>query len=104
MRLFPELHHTNSTGIIHGGITLGLIDVSLFAAMYLICGTNPSGSSTLDLSTQFISAGDMQKPLDVVIDVLRETGRLGFLRGLVVQDDITIASFAGTVRKASTKR
>jgi hypothetical protein len=35
--------------------------------------------------------------------VLRETGRLIFLRGLVVQDEDLVASFTGTVRKAPTR-
>jgi acyl-coenzyme A thioesterase PaaI-like protein len=38
-----------------------------------------------------------------VCEVLRETGRLVFLRGLVVQEDETVASFTGTVRKPSRK-
>jgi hypothetical protein len=36
-----------------------------------------------------------------VVELLRETGRLAFLRGLIVQDDDIVASFEGTVRKAS---
>ena len=56
-------------------------------------------SVTVDLQTQFIGAGDAERPLDSVVEVLRETRRLAFLRGLVVQDDDLVASFAGTVRK-----
>ena len=58
---------------------------------------------TLELSTQFIGAGRPDEPLDAVVEVLRETGRMLFLRGDVVQDDRLVAAFSGLVRKASKK-
>lgn len=58
---------------------------------------------TLELSTQFIGAGKPDQPLDAVVEVLRETGRLLFLRGEVVQGDHLVAGFTGLVRKASRK-
>jgi acyl-coenzyme A thioesterase PaaI-like protein len=42
--------------------------------------------------------------LDAVVDVLRETGRLGFMRGLVVQEDDLVASFTGILRKPGKTR
>lgn len=103
-RVFPQRRHTNNVNNIHGGFTLGFIDVAMFAAMYACCGTDVAGSSTVDLSTQFIGAGDADKPLDAVVEVLRETRRLGFLRGLVVQDDAIVAAFSGTIRKPTQPR
>ncbi len=103
MRLQPQHHHTNSAGNVHGAITLGLIDVSMFAAMHVLRGVEASGSATIDISTHFIGAGDASRPLDAVVEVLRETRRMGFLRGLVVQDDDIVASFSGTVRKPSQR-
>ena len=100
-RLVPLEHHLNVNRRIHGGVTLGLIDVALFAAMYLLRGIPVSGAVTLDLQTQFIGAGDGSKPLDAVVEVLRETYRMGFLRGLVVQEDALVASFSGIIRKPS---
>ena len=61
---------------------------------------------TLDLSTQFVGGGRLDEPLDAVVEQVRETGRLIFLRGLVVQgpgDEHIVLSFAGTIRKASRK-
>jgi uncharacterized protein (TIGR00369 family) len=102
-RIFPQRHHTNNAGNVHGAVTLGLIDISLFAALFVVRGVSAAGSATLDVSTQFIGPGDPGKPLDAVVQVLRETRRLGFLRGLVVQDEdgsgAIVASFSGTVRK-----
>ena len=89
----------NSLGRLHGGTILGLIDVGIFGAMYMVCGTPVSGSVTVDLQTQFLGSGDPSEPLDAVIEVLRETRRLGFLRGLVVQGDERVAAFGATIRK-----
>ena len=61
---------------------------------------NAGGAGTVDLSAQFIGAGSWGEPLEARIELLRETGRMLFLRGLVVQEgQPTIASFTGTLRK-----
>lgn len=103
VRIFPQHHHTNNAGRVHGAITLGLIDIALFAAMFVLRGVNAAGSVTLGVETQFIGAGDPAKPLDAVVEVLRETRRLGFLRGLVEQEDNLVASFSGTIRKPTQR-
>ncbi|MCW1428159.1 PaaI family thioesterase [Novosphingobium sp. JCM 18896] len=104
-RIIPVRHLTNNGNNVHGAATLGLIDVSLFAGMHMVRGVDAMGSATVDLSCQFIGSGDPEKPLDAVVQVLRETRRLGFLRGLIVQgegeDESIVASFTGTVRKPS---
>ena len=58
---------------------------------------------TLDLSAQFIGGPRIGDPIEAQVELLRETGRMLFLRGLVVQDDQPMASFSGTVRKSSPK-
>jgi acyl-coenzyme A thioesterase PaaI-like protein len=62
-----------------------------------------SGSVTLDLHNQFIGAGQIGEPLDVLCEVMRETGRLVFLRGSVEQGDRLVSSFLGTLRKPSVR-
>ncbi len=102
MRIIPKVPlHTNSSGSVHGAITLALIDVSLFSAMYVLRGLDSGRSVTLDLTSQFIGAGDASRPLECVVELLRETRRLAFLRGLVVQEEDLVASFTATVRKPS---
>jgi uncharacterized protein (TIGR00369 family) len=103
-RLIPADHHCNVNGKIHGGISLGLIDVALFAAMYLLRGVPVAGAVTLDLQTQFVGPGNGGLPLDAVVEVMRETYRMGFLRGLVVQEDELVASFTAIIRKPSQPR
>ncbi len=99
LRMFPQVHHSNMLGAIHGGVTLALIDIALFAAMRTLLDGDAVGSVTLDLTNQFIGVGHLDEPLDAVTEVLRETRRLVFLRGLVVQGEHLVASFTGTLRK-----
>ena len=103
LRMFPEQRHSNLLDAVHGGVTLALIDISLFTGIRLILGADAGGSVTLDLSTQFIGAGRIGKPLDAVSEVLRETRRLVFIRGVIEQDGHLVAAYNGTVRKPSVR-
>jgi len=103
LRMFPVRKHQNLQGMIHGAVTLGLIDISMFAALRTLRSGDAGGSVTLELSTQFIGAGQPDRPLDAVVEILRETRRLLFVRGEVVQGDNLVAGFTGIVRKASEK-
>ena len=55
----------------------------------------------LDLNTHFIGAGRVGEPLEAQVEILRETRRLIFVRGLLVQMEMTVAEFSGTIRKPS---
>jgi uncharacterized protein (TIGR00369 family) len=103
LRMFTERRHSNLQDAVHGGVILSLIDISLFTALRLLLGGDAAGGVTLDLSTQFIGAGRVGEPLDAVSEVLRETGRLAFIRGTVEQDGTLVAAFNGTIRKASKR-
>ena len=101
VRMGIEARHTNAGDVIHGGTTLGFADVSMFGALYVLTGTDPIGSVTVDLSMQFVGAGSARKPLDAVVELLRETKRLAFMRGTMVQGERLVAAFSGTARKPS---
>ncbi len=104
LRMVPGRQHSNLGNAVHGGITLGLIDIALFASCHQFGVLNIGPSVTLNLDTQFISAGWIDEPLDAVTELVRETGRLVFLRGMVVQgegDRHIVATYSGTIRKAS---
>jgi uncharacterized protein (TIGR00369 family) len=106
LRLTTQRKHTNLSDNIHGGISLALMDVALFSAYRALRDGDGSGAVTLELSSQFIGAGKQGPPLDALVEVMRETGRLVFLRGTVVQgaaDENLIASFSGIIRKPSRK-
>lgn len=104
LRMFPTARHSNLGNNVHGGVTLSLIDISLFAAARIAGVIEVGAAVTLDLSTQFIGAGRIDEPLDAVAEVLRETGRMVFVRGLVMQGAHLVASFSGTVRKPATRK
>ncbi|BDW82762.1 hypothetical protein MACH24_22000 [Erythrobacter sp. Dej080120_24] len=99
LRMFPQRHHQNLQGIIHGAVTLSLIDIALFTTMHNIGSGNAGPSVTLELSTQFVGGGDPDRPMDAVTEIVRETGKLVFVRGLVEQEEDVVASFSGIVRK-----
>jgi acyl-coenzyme A thioesterase PaaI-like protein len=107
VRMHPKRKHSNLGDNVHGAVTLALIDVALFAASHQFGSLNAGFSVTLDLSTQFVGGGRIDEPLDAVVEQVRETGRLVFLRGMVVQgegDQHIVASFSGTIRKGSKDR
>ncbi|MDA7787769.1 PaaI family thioesterase [Sphingomonadaceae bacterium] len=101
LRMIPERKHTNLQEMIHGAVTLGLIDISLFSAMHILRESDAGMAVTLELSTQFVGGGKPDEPLDAVTEIVRETGRLMFLRGEIVQGDHIVAAYSGIVRKAS---
>ena len=101
VRMTPSRAHSNVRDALHGGATLAFIDIALFAAARA-SGVVTSGTAvTLTLDTQFIGEGAIDRPVEAQVEILRETGRLLFLRGLVVQgdDDSRIAAFSATIRK-----
>ena len=101
VRMTPERRHSNLGDNVHGGALLGFMDVALFAAARGFGVLSVGRAVTLDLSTQFIGAGRLDVPLEAEVELLRETGRLLFLRGLVLQGEGKVAAFAGTIRKPS---
>jgi uncharacterized protein (TIGR00369 family) len=102
VRMLPRHEHSNMRGDVHGGALLGLMDVALFAGARGLGVLVAGGAVTLDLSAQFIGGGRIGLPLEARIELLRETSRMIFLRGLIVQEaSPVIASFTGTLRKSS---
>lgn len=99
LRMFPQRRHQNLQEIVHGAVTLSLIDISLFTTMHMIGSGNAGPSVTLELSTQFVGAGRPEHPLDAVCEIVRETGSLVFIRGMVEQESHVVASFSGIVKK-----
>jgi uncharacterized protein (TIGR00369 family) len=103
VRMTPVHKHSNLSGAVHGGTILGFIDVALFAASRVFGLIEAGTAVTLDLSVQFIGAGRTGQIMEADVELLRETGRLLFLRGLVTQDDDKIAAFSGTIRKPTAR-
>jgi uncharacterized protein (TIGR00369 family) len=96
-RMFLEKAHSNLGEVAHGGAILTFVDMAMFAGGYA-AGADIAFSVTLDLSAQFLSPGRIGRPLDCTVELLRETRRLAFMRGLVVQEEETVAAWSGTLR------
>ena len=101
VRMMPLHKHSNLADAVHGGTTLGFIDVALFGASRVFGLIEAGTAVTLDLSVQFIGAGKTGVMMEAEVELLRETRRLLFLRGLVTQGDDKVAAFSGTIRKAT---
>lgn len=99
----PAHRHLNIQGNVHGGVTMALADIAMFATLYIVTNGDAANSVTLNFNCQFISAGKMDAPIDVASEVLRETRRMAFVRGNIEQGDTLIASYAGTLRKPSSR-
>jgi len=99
-RLRIETHEgfTNHIGTVHGGLLMALADQALFIGA-IAAGVPVAGGVTVDTSCQFLGSGRVGVPLDVTTEVLKETGRMVFVRGLVEQDGASIFAFSGTLRK-----
>lgn len=104
VRMMPEHRHSNLGNNVHGGALLGFIDVALFAAARGFGVIEAGTAVTLDLNTQFIAGGRIGEAIEAQVELLRETGRLLFMRGLVVQGEDKVASFSGTIRKSGSRR
>jgi uncharacterized protein (TIGR00369 family) len=105
LRMVPEHRHTNMSDNLHGGTVLALIDVGLFACSRMLGLVEAGTSVTLDLSVQFIGAGRSGSSCDAVTEVLKETRRLIFLRGIIEQGEGNlIAAYSGTIRKPTAPK
>jgi uncharacterized protein (TIGR00369 family) len=103
LRMFPEHRHSNLRDSVHGGVTLGFIDVAMFGTSRILGLIEAGTAVTLDLSVQFIGAGVIGAPLEAEVELLEETGRLLFMRGIVSQGESRVAAFSGTIRKPTKK-
>ena len=107
VRMTPRHLHSNLSGAMHGGALLSFVDMAIFAASRGFGLIEAGAAVTLDLSAQFIGRAAIDEAVEARVELLRETGRLLFLRGLVVQPfagrDETVLSFSATIRKPGAR-
>ncbi len=92
--------HANRLGALHGGFLAGFADHAYFAALAAMGRPEQAAAVTVDLSMQYCGSGKIGPVLRAEVELLRETGRLMFLRLTISQDDDLIAASTATVRKA----
>tara|TARA_A100001391_G_scaffold48774_7_gene29163 strand:- start:71679 stop:72035 length:357 start_codon:yes stop_codon:yes gene_type:complete len=103
VRMLPEEWHKNQYGVIHGGMVLGLIDIAGFAAAVELTDGKFPGGVTIELHNHFVGSGDPALPLDAVTEIVRETGKMLFVRGTVEQEDTVIGTWSSILRKISPR-
>lgn len=100
LRFVPQARHLNFNGVIHGSFLLCLIDHALFAGPVLLGVDRVVGGSTVETTTQFCAPIQNDIPLDLVVEVMRETGRMVFLRGTIAQNGAVAVAFTGLISRA----
>jgi uncharacterized protein (TIGR00369 family) len=97
-RMFPHAKHLNLGGVLHGGALMTFVDMALFAGGAM-AGVTVAHAVTLDCSVQFLAPAGVGGPIDAEVELLRETKRLAFFRGRLLQNDALVAAFSATLRK-----
>ena len=94
--------HTNSRGLIHGGLIAALAD----NAMGYSCGQTMGGQSslvTISLAVDFIGSAQIGQWLAVESEVIRTGHTICFAQSLIKADDAVIARANATFRVVTKK-
>lgn len=96
-----ERKHLNGGGAIHGGMLMTFADYSLFTIAY--DELQNGGGVTIALNGEFTAAGPASGIIYASGEVVRETGSMVFVRGVITPDDpnadTVLLNFSGIVRK-----
>lgn len=93
--------HQNRLNALHGGFLAGFADHAYFAALAALGQPEQVAGVTTDLTMQYFAAGKVGPDLEAEVEILRETGRMIFMRLLLLQDGAPICSSSATIRKSS---
>jgi uncharacterized protein (TIGR00369 family) len=95
--------HTNSRGLIHGGLIATLAD----NAMGLSCGVKLGGGGprlvTVGLAVDFVGTAQIGQWLAVESEVIKTGGTLCFAQSRITADGVVIARANGTFRVVKAK-
>jgi acyl-coenzyme A thioesterase PaaI-like protein len=99
VRIATGQARANVLGSVHGGFLLAFLDQALFVGQVAMGGVSPGNAVTLNIATQFVGPGHIDAPLDCIVETVRETGRLVFLRGTLEQGSHLVMTYQATMRK-----
>ncbi len=92
--------HRNRLDALHGGFLAAFADHAYFGGLWIMGHQAQVNGVTIDLSMQYLGAGKVGPDLVAEVKILRETGRLFFLRMLMTQNGEAVAASTATIRKA----
>lgn len=98
----PERKHLNGGGAIHGGALMSFADFSLFSIAHNVLKGDVM-AVTLTLNGEFAGAGGLEGMVEARGEVVRETGGLLFVRGLITQQGRPLLNFSGVLRKLQNR-
>ena len=93
--------HRNRLDTLHGGFLAAFADHAYFGGLWAMGHVDQVGAVTIDLSMQYLGSGRVGPDLLAEVELLRETGRLMFLRMLITQEGSPVAASTATIRKVS---
>ena len=96
--------HRNRLDTLHGGFLAAFADHAYFGGLWIIGHEAQVNGVTIDLSMQYLGAGRVGPDLLAEVEILRETGRLFFMRMLISQEGELVAASTATLRKAPAAR
>ncbi|MGC4251923.1 MAG: PaaI family thioesterase [Sphingobium sp.] len=92
--------HVNRLGSLHGGFLAAFADHAYFAGLAAMGRPEQVSAVTVDLTMQFCGSGSVGPHIRTEVEILRETGRLLFMRLTMWQEDNLLAASTATIRKA----
>lgn len=93
--------HVNRLDTLHGGFLAGFADHAYFAALVALGREDLVNGVTIDFTMQYFGAGRVGLDLEAEVEILRETGRMLFMRQRLIQDGQAMAASTTTIRKPS---
>lgn len=102
--LATQASHRNGLNRLHGGFLAAFADHAYFGGLWAMGRKEQINGVTIDLSMQYLGAGRVGPDIVAEVEMLRETGRLFFLRMLITQEGEAIIASTATLRKAPAAR
>jgi acyl-coenzyme A thioesterase PaaI-like protein len=96
--------HRNRLDTLHGGFLAAFADHAFFGGLWAMGRKELVEGITIDLSMQYLGAGRVGPVLLADVELLKETGRMLFLRMLISQQDEPVAASTATIRKPNRPR
>jgi acyl-coenzyme A thioesterase PaaI-like protein len=101
--LETQAGHHNRMDMLHGGFLATFADHAYFCGLRAMGRAELVEGVTLDLSMQYLGVGRVGPPIYAEVELLRETGRLVFMRLLIRQNGQPVAASSATIRKPSRR-